>query len=48
MNNILSKTILRDWGGINVVANIDEKLEDIRVPVKYSDHGDEFLFLLFA
>lgn len=45
MDNILSETILRDWGGINVVANIDEKLEDIRLAVKYSDHGDEFLFV---
>ena len=45
MSNILSETILRDWGGINVVADIDEKLEDIRVAVKYSDHGDDFLFV---
>lgn len=45
MDNILSKTILRDWGGINVVADIDERLEDIRVAVKYSDHGDDFLFV---
>ena len=45
MDNILSKTILRDWGGINVVADIDEKIEDIRVAVKYSDHGDDFLFI---
>lgn len=45
MSNILSKTILRDWGGINVVADIDENLEDIRVAVKYSDHGDDFLFV---
>lgn len=45
MDNILSKTILKNWGGINVVADIDEKLEDIRVAVKYSDHGDDFLFV---
>ena len=44
MSNILSETILRDWGGINVIANIDEKLEDIKVAVKYSDHRDDFLF----
>ena len=45
MDNILSKTILRNWEGINVVADIDERLEDIKVAVKYSDHGDEFLFV---
>ncbi len=45
MSNILSETILKDWGGINVVADIDEKLEDIKLAVKYSDHGDEFLFI---
>lgn len=45
MANILSKTILRDWGGINVIANIDEGLEDVKVAVKYSDHGDDFLFV---
>ena len=45
MGNILQETILRDWGGFNVIADIDEKLEDIRVAVKYDDHGDEFLFI---
>ena len=45
MSNILSETILRDWGGVNVIANIDEKLEDIEIAVKYSDHGDDFLFV---
>ena len=45
MTNILSETILRNWDGINVIANIDEKLEDIMVAVKYSDHGDDFLFV---
>ena len=45
MSNILQETILGDWGGINVIANIDEQLEDIRVAVKYSDHGDDFLFV---
>lgn len=45
MANILSETILRNWDGINVIANIDEKLEDIMVAVKYSDHGDDFLFV---
>ena len=43
MDNILSKIILRNWGGINVTADIDEKLKDIKVAVKYSDHGDDFL-----
>ena len=45
MDNILSKIILRNWGGINVTADIDEKLKDIKVAVKYSDHGDDFLFV---
>ena len=45
MDNILSKIILRNWGGINVTSDIDEKLEDISVAVKYSDHGDDFLFI---
>lgn len=45
MTNILSETILRNWDGINVIANIDEKLENIMVAVKYSDHGDDFLFV---
>ena len=45
MANILSETILRNWDGINVIANIDEKLEDIMLAVKYSDHGDDFLFV---
>lgn len=45
MSNVLSKMILRGWEGINVTANIDEELSNVKVAVKYSDHGDEFLFV---
>jgi hypothetical protein len=45
MDNILSKIILRNWGGIRLNANIDEELEDIDLAILYNDHGDDFLLI---
>lgn len=43
MENTLNNLILGNWGGIRLKAEIDEKLEDIDLVIKYNDHGDEFL-----
>lgn len=43
MKNTLDNLILGNWGGIRLKAEIDEKLEDIDLVIKYNDHGDDFL-----
>lgn len=44
-NNILNEIILGNWGGIKLNAKIDEELKDVKLMIKYSDHGDEFLIV---
>lgn len=45
MENIKNEIILGNYGGIRVNASIDEKLEDVKLMIKYSDHGDDFLIV---
>lgn len=45
MTNILSETILGNWVDVTLKANIDEKIDDVKLAIKYSDHGDEFLLV---
>ena len=45
MKKDLSNVILNNWGGISVKADIDEKMEDIVLAIKYEDHGDDFLLI---
>lgn len=44
-NNILNEIVLENWGGIRLNAKIDEDLKDVKLMIKYSDHGDEFLIV---
>lgn len=34
---------LRGWKDLNVLPEVEEKLEDIWLLIKYDDHGDDFL-----
>ena len=43
MKNTLENLILGNWGGITLKAEIEEKMEDIDLAIKYNDHGDQFL-----
>lgn len=45
MENILNEIILGNWGGIRLNAKIDEDLKDVKLMIKYSDHGDDFLIV---
>lgn len=45
MKNTLENLILGNWGGIRLRAEIEEKLEDIDLIIKYNDHGDDFLVI---
>lgn len=40
LNNV---KVLKGWGGMNVLPEVEERPEDIWMLIKYSDHGDEFL-----
>lgn len=39
------KVFLSNWGGLILEANVEEDLDQIKVAVKYRDHGDEFLLV---
>jgi len=41
----LNNLILNQWNHISVKANVDEKLDDIRLAIMYDDHGDDFLYI---
>lgn len=43
MINTLQKLILGNYDKIKVRPEIEEKIEDIDLVIKYTDHGDEFL-----
>ena len=48
--NIIEETlkavkVLKGWKGLDVLPNVEEKVEDIWMLIKYSDHGDDFLIV---
>lgn len=45
MKHTIENLILGNWGGIRLRAEIEEKLEDIDLVIKYNDHGDDFLVI---
>lgn len=45
MNNIFEGLVLRNYGGIVLKPAIDEKIEDVKLAIKYNDHGDDFLLI---
>lgn len=45
MINTLQNLILGNYDKIKVRTEIEEKIEDIDLAIKYTDHGDEFLVI---
>lgn len=45
MKEDLNNVILNNWEGIRVRTDIDEKMEEIVLAIKYEDHGDDFLLI---
>ena len=45
MNKLFENEILNNWGGIKVLAEIEETADDANLAIKYNDHGDEFILV---
>ena len=45
MENYFAGTILHNWGGVDVLANVEEANEDIVLGIEYEDHGDDFILI---
>lgn len=45
MENYFAGKILHNWGGVDVLANVEETNEDIILGIEYSDHGDDFILI---
>lgn len=45
MIKLIENEILNNYGKVVVLANVEENEDDVNLIIKYSDHGDEFIFV---